>query len=166
MNKVILIGRLTKDPEIRSTSTGKKVASFSIAVNDGKNSAGEDMTQFFNCSAWEKLADIIESYVNKGIQVGIVGQLKNRSWDGPDGTKRYATDITVRELEILTTRSEAQAMQSNQQNSGSPAASSNPPSQQNNSPKNQDSSSNQQQNNDLPEIDVNDLDDTNVQMPF
>jgi single-strand DNA-binding protein len=108
MNKIILIGRLTKDPEIRVTQSSKKVASFSIAVNDGKDSNGQDITQFFNCNAWEKLAEIIESYIKKGTKVAVIGRLQNRSWDKPDGTKGYATDINVRELEILTSKAEAQ----------------------------------------------------------
>jgi single-strand DNA-binding protein len=165
MNKVILIGRLTKDPEIRTTTTGKKVASFSVATSEGKDSSGQELTQFFNCSGWDKLADIIESYVKKGSRVAIVGSLKNRSWDGSDGTKRYATDISVRELEILTTRAESEAMQ---QASSDTSNSGNYPAQQssnNSKPANKPAPS-KPANNDLPEIDINDLDDMNVQMPF
>ena len=101
MNKVILIGNLTKDPEIRNTQTGKKVATFALAVNEGK-----DKVQYFNCSAWERLAEILEQYVKKGVKVAIVGSLQNRTWDKPDGTKAYATDIVIRELDILTSRKE------------------------------------------------------------
>lgn len=108
MNKVFLIGRLTKDAEIRVTQTGKKVASFSIAVNEGKNQQGQEIAQFFNLSAWEKTAEIIELYVKKGTKIAIVGRLQNRSWDKPDGTKGYATDITVSEMEILSTKSETE----------------------------------------------------------
>ncbi len=106
MNKIFLIGRLTKDPEIRVTGNGKKVAGFSIAVNEGKDSSGQDITQFFNCSAWEKLAEIIENYVPKGTKVAIFGRLQNRSWDKPDGSKGYATDVVVREMEILSSKQE------------------------------------------------------------
>jgi single-strand DNA-binding protein len=110
MNKIILIGRLVKDPEIRSTATGKKVASFSIAVSDGKDQNGQEITQYFNCTAWEKKAEIVEMYVKKGHKIAIVGKLQNRSWDAPDGTKKYATDILVSELEILTSKAEAENM--------------------------------------------------------
>ena len=110
MNKIILIGRLVKDPEIRSTATGKKVASFSIAVSDGKDQNGQEITQYFNCTAWEKKAEIVELYVKKGHKIAIVGKLQNRSWDAPDGTKKYATDILVSELEILTSKAEAESM--------------------------------------------------------
>lgn len=107
MNKVILVGRLTKDAEIRTTQTGKKVASFSIAVDDGKDTSGQRLTSYFNCTAWDSLADLIEQYVKKGHRLAITGKLQNRSWDKPDGTKGFATDISVRELEMLTTRLEA-----------------------------------------------------------
>ncbi len=110
MNKIILIGRLVKDPEIRSTATGKKVASFSIAVSDGKDQNGQEITQYFNCTAWEKKAEIVELYVKKGHKIAIVGKLQNRSWDAPDGTKKYATDVLVSELEILTSKAEAEGM--------------------------------------------------------
>src|SRR4028119_2162766 len=110
MNKIILIGRLVKDPEIRSTATGKKVASFSIAVSDGKDQNGQEITQYFNCTAWEKKAEIIEMYIKKGHKIAVVGKLQNRTWDKPDGTKGYATDILVSELEILTSKAEAENM--------------------------------------------------------
>lgn len=110
MNKTILIGRLVKDPEIRSTATGKKVASFSIAVSDGKDQNGQEITQYFNCTAWEKKAEIVELYIRKGHKIAIVGKLQNRTWDKPDGTKGYATDILVSELEILTSKIEAENM--------------------------------------------------------
>lgn len=109
MNKTILIGRLTKDPEIRVTQTGKKVASFSIAVSDGKDQNGQQISQYFNCTAWEKLAEIIEMYTPKGTKVCVIGKLQNRSWDKPDGTKAYVTDILISELEILSSKSEKQS---------------------------------------------------------
>lgn len=107
MNKVILIGRLTKEPEIRITQSGKKVASFSLAVDDGKNPNGGKQAQFFNCTAWEKTAEITEKYVNKGSQVCIIGKLENRSWE-KDGVKKYSTDIFVKELEMLSSKKESQ----------------------------------------------------------
>jgi single-strand DNA-binding protein len=160
MNKVILVGRLTKDPEIRVTQSGKKVASFAIAVDDGKDSNGNRITQYFNCSAWDSLAGIIESYVKKGHRVAAVGRLQNRSWDKPDGTKGYATDISVRELEMLTSRAEAEQIAANP----SPSTSSNN-NQQNSSNGNdvQGGGSNKDEEEDLPEIDI---DNINVQMPF
>lgn len=104
MNKITLIGRLTSEPTIKTISTGKKVATFSLAVSDGKDQSGQNLTQYFNCTAWDKKADVIENYVQKGHQLAIVGKLQNRVWDKPDGTKGYATDILVSELEMLTTK--------------------------------------------------------------
>lgn len=153
MNKVILIGRLTKDPEIKLTQSGKKIASFSIAVDDGKDQNGQKLSQYFNCSAWDQLAELFEQYIKKGHRVAIVGKLQNRSWDKPDGTKGYATDIQVREMEMLTSRAEAESL------SASESANPNiPPIKANkrvSEPVKHDS--------ELPEIDV---DSISVQMPF
>lgn len=104
MNKIILIGRLTSEATIKTTSTGKKVATFSLAVSDGKDQSGQNLAQYFNCTAWDKKADVIESYVQKGHLVSVVGKLQNRTWDKPDGTKGYATDVLVSEIEMLTSK--------------------------------------------------------------
>lgn len=167
MNKVILIGRLTRDPEIRTTNTGKKVASFSVATSEGKDANGQELVQYFDVSAWDRLAEIVENYVKKGTRVAIVGSLRNRTWDGPDGTKRKATDINARELEILTTRAESEAMQSSQpQQTVASNTSNNNNGATENSTTQQSTSTQQQTPTALPEIDINDLDDMNVQMPF
>lgn len=120
MNKVFLIGRLVKDPEVRTTSTGKKVASFSIATSDGKDQNGQEITQYFNCTAWEKKAEVIENYVKKGHKVAVIGKLQNRTWDKPDGTKGYATDILAVEIEMLTGKMEAEGMAHRPQNEDMP----------------------------------------------
>ncbi len=112
MNKVFLIGNLTKDPDVRTTATGKKVVSFSLAIRDGKDASGNEVTQYFNCTAWEKLADIIDQYVKKGHKIAINGSLKNRSWDGPDGVKKYATDILATDIELLTSKAESERISS------------------------------------------------------
>jgi single-strand DNA-binding protein len=102
MNKVILIGRLTKDAEIRTTQTGKKVASFSLAISEGK-----DNVQFFNCTAWEQRATVIENYTKKGSLIAIDGKLKNESYE-KDGVKHYNTKIDVFAVELLSSKSETQ----------------------------------------------------------
>lgn len=157
MNKVFVIGRLTKDPEIRTTSTGKKVANFSIAVNEGKDQSGNDRVQYFNLSAWDRLAEILEKYVKKGTRVACVGSLQNRSWDKPDGTKGYATDISAREVEILSSRAESEAMA--QAGGGASSAAPSAPSGGNSTP----SAPAEPPKQELPEINV---DDINIQMPF
>lgn len=101
MNKVFLIGRLTKDPEVKVTANGRKVAAFSIAVSNGKDSQGNELVQYFNCNAWEKLADVCENYIPKGTKICIIGKLQNKSWERADGTKAYATDVLCNEIEIL-----------------------------------------------------------------
>ena len=150
MNKVFLVGRLTKDPEIRVTPNGKKVASFTIAINEGKDADGQELVQFFNCSAWERLAEIIEAYVPKGTKVAIVGSLRNRSWDKPDGTKGYATEVLVREMEILSSKAEIDKQAETSTSQASPSETK----KINQNPIPED---------DLPEIDEEQL---NVQMPF
>jgi single-strand DNA-binding protein len=108
MNKVFLIGNITKDPEIKTTSTGKKVASLSLAVSDGKDANGQNVSQFFNLKAWEKTAEIIEKYCQKGHKIGIVGKITTRKWEKEDGTVAYITEILVNEIELLTSKSEAE----------------------------------------------------------
>lgn len=122
MNKVFLIGNLTKDPDVRTTATGKKVVSFSLAIRDGKDASGNEVTQYFNCTAWEKLADIIDQYVKKGHKIAINGALKNRSWDGPDGVKKYATDILASDIELLTSRAESERISQTAGSDSSPEA--------------------------------------------
>jgi single-strand DNA-binding protein len=160
MNKVFLIGNLTKDPEIRVTSNGKKVASFSVAVNEGKDMNGQEIVQYFNMSAWEKLAEIIEQYVKKGVKVAVVGRLQNRSWDKPDGTKGYATDVAVRELEILSSKADSERLAAAQtqggESTGSASGYAKPA-----APKPQ--TNDDESGGGIPEIDV---DSMNVQMPF
>jgi single-strand DNA-binding protein len=108
MNKIILIGRLTKDVEIKTTQTGKKVASFSLAIDDGKSPEGQKQTIFINCTAWERKAEILESYTSKGSQLSIIGKLQTRSYE-KDGVKKYVTDVLVSELELLGSRKESQS---------------------------------------------------------
>lgn len=159
MNKVILVGRLTKDAEIRTTQTGKKVASFSIAVDDGKDSSGQRLTSYFNCTAWDSLADLIEQFVKKGHRLAVTGKLQNRSWDKPDGTKGYATDISVRELEMLTTKAEADTIANSSSSEGGYSNNSAPASSPAPSKKAANNSDSE-----LPEIDVDSI--NSVQMPF
>lgn len=108
MNKVFLIGNITKDPEIKTTSTGKKVASLSLAVSDGKDANGQNVSQFFNLKAWEKTAEIIEKYCQKGHKIGVVGKITTRKWEKEDGTTAYMTEILINEIELLTSKSEAE----------------------------------------------------------
>ncbi len=95
MNSVNLIGRLTRDPELRSTAAGESVCSFSLAVQRKfKNKEGEYIADFINCVAWRKTAEFISTYFKKGQQMGAQGELQTRRWDD-NGTTRYAVEVIV-----------------------------------------------------------------------
>ena len=103
MNKVILIGNLTRDPELSETPSGVAVCRFSIAVS--RDYAGQDgnrETDFFNITVWRGRAENCGKYLKKGNKVAVVGSLQNRSYDDKDGNKRYVTDIVASEVEFLT----------------------------------------------------------------
>ena len=106
MNKVILIGRLTKDVELRYTQTNNTaVASFTLAVNRRVARDGEERkADFFNIVVWNKLAETASKHLNKGMQVGIVGNIQNRFWETEDGTKKYITEIIAEEVEFLDSK--------------------------------------------------------------
>lgn len=96
MNSVNLIGRLTRDPELRSTDTGESVCSFSLAVQRNfKNKDGEYVADFINCVAWRKKAEFISMYFKKGQQMGVQGELQTRKWSDDEGKTRYATEVIV-----------------------------------------------------------------------
>lgn len=102
MNKCIIIGRMTKDAEIYTTSGGIRLTRFSIAVTrDYADSNGDKQTDFFNCTAWRGLAEAIVKYVRKGDRIAIVGELQNRSYEDKAGVKRTVTEILVQEAEFL-----------------------------------------------------------------
>jgi single-strand DNA-binding protein len=103
-NKVQLIGNLGNNPEIITLDNEKKLAKFSIATNESyKNSQGEKVTdtQWHNIVAWNKTAEIIEKYLEKGSEVAIEGKLITRSWEAKDGVKRFVTEVVVNELLML-----------------------------------------------------------------
>ena len=99
MNKVILMGRLTRDPEVRYTQTNNTlVASFSLAVNRRFARPGEErQADFFNIVAWSKLGEFCSKYFKKGQQVGIIGRLQTRTWDDDKGQKHYITEVIAEE---------------------------------------------------------------------
>lgn len=104
LNKAMIIGNVTRDPEIRQTATGQQVASFSIATNltwTDQQGQKQERADFHNIIAWRKLADIIGRYVKKGSKVYIEGRIQTRSWAGQDGQKRYTTEIVADNLIML-----------------------------------------------------------------
>ena len=106
MNKVILIGRLTKDVELRYTQTNNTaVASFCLAVNRKFVKNGEErQADFFNIIAWNKLAETISKYLFKGNQVAISGRVETRSWDDENGQKHYVTEVFAEEVDFIEPR--------------------------------------------------------------
>lgn len=98
MNKVILMGRLTRDPELRSTATGTSVASFTIAVDRRfANKDGVRQADFINCVAWRQTADFISKYFPKGRMIAVCGSIQTRTWDDQEGKKHYVTEVVVDE---------------------------------------------------------------------
>lgn len=103
MNKVILIGNLTRDPDYGETQSGISFCNFSIAVNRPYNdSNGERQTDFFNIKTWRGQADNCAKYLRKGSKVGVVGSLQTRTYEDNDGNKRNVTEIVANEVEFLS----------------------------------------------------------------
>ncbi len=98
MNKVFIIGRLTKEPELRTTPNGVNVATMSVAVTRRTN---REQVDFFNVIAWRGLADNCAKYLVKGQQVAVAGELRTRSYEANDGSKRYVTEIQADDIEFL-----------------------------------------------------------------
>ena len=104
INKVILVGNLGKDPEVRTLENGAKVANFTLATSESyKNKEGQRVTQteWHNIVLWRGLAEIAERYLHKGNQVYIEGKIRSRTWDDKDGVKRYTTEILGDNLTML-----------------------------------------------------------------
>lgn len=109
VNKVILVGNLGKDPEVRHLEGGVSVANFSLATSESyrdKNGQRVEQTEWHNIVVWRGLADVAEKYLRKGSKIYLEGKLKTRSWDDKDGNKRYSTDIVAETFTMLDTRKE------------------------------------------------------------
>lgn len=104
LNRATILGRLTRDPELKTTPSGQQVATISVATGrvwTDKSGAKQDRTEFHNCVLWAKLAEIAGQYLSKGRRVYIEGRIETRSWDGQDGVKRYRTEIVAENLIML-----------------------------------------------------------------
>ena len=108
-NKVILGGRLTADPELKTTQSGIAVVSFSVAVNRRytKNSGQQSETDFFNVTAWRQTAEFVSRYFKKGSSICVVGTIQNSKWTDQQGATRYRTDIVADEVMFVDSRSES-----------------------------------------------------------
>jgi single-strand DNA-binding protein len=104
LNKVMLIGNLGADPEMRYTANGSAVTSFRLAVNrsfPGDGGERRDETEWFSVVTWNKLAELLGQHLQKGRKVYVEGRLTTRSWDGPDGQKRYRTEVVANQVLFL-----------------------------------------------------------------
>lgn len=106
MNKVILIGRLTAEPEIRHTNSGKTVASYRLAVDRNVKSEGQPEADFINCTAWGKTGEFAEKYLRKGMKIAIEGRIQTGSYE-KDSVKHYTTDIIVDRHEFCESKRSA-----------------------------------------------------------
>ena len=105
MNKVLLMGRLTRDPEVRYTTTNNTlVCGFTLAVNRRFVKAGEQQADFINIVAWSKLGEFCSKYFTKGQQVAVVGRLQTRNYDDKDGKKIYVTEVVAEEAHFADTK--------------------------------------------------------------
>lgn len=110
MNKVIIVGNLTRDPEVRTSNNGNSVCNFNVAVNRRfANAQGVRESDFINVVAFKQLADLCAKYLAKGSKVGVVGSIQTRSYQAQDGSKRFVTEVAADEVEFLNRveRSEA-----------------------------------------------------------
>lgn len=126
MNKVILLGRLTRDPELRTTPSGVSVCSFSVAVNRRFAREGQQTADFINCVAWRQTAEFISKYFTKGRMIGVVGSLTTGRYE-KDGQTHYTTDVTVDEAYFADSKNSAsgsnESVSGNAVNSGNNTAS-------------------------------------------
>ena len=101
MNKAVLIGRLTRPPELRQTQSGNTVANFTLAVDRRSKNEGEQSADFIPVVAWGKKAEVVGKYLDKGSKAAVSGRIQTRSYEANDGSRRYITEIYAEEIELL-----------------------------------------------------------------
>ena len=106
MNKVILMGRLTKDPEIRYTQNNTPVCNFTLAVD--RRFSKDKQADFISCQAWQKTAEFISKYFQKGSMIAVVGRIQTRTWEDNEGKKRYITEVIVDEAYFTGSKSKTE----------------------------------------------------------
>jgi single-strand DNA-binding protein len=104
MNKVMLVGRLTRDPELRTLPSGKHVTTFTVATNEYRGQNAGERTEYHACVAWDRLAEICGQFLGKGQLVDVEGRLQTRQWDDDAGKRHWRTEIVVNQLEMLSGR--------------------------------------------------------------
>jgi single-strand DNA-binding protein len=119
INRVILVGRLTKDPELRYTPSGVAVATFNLAVNRPyKNQAGENEADFISIVAWRQLAELCANYLKKGSQTALEGRLQTRSYENKEGKKVYVTEVVADNVQFLSPKKDENGAGGNPSRSG------------------------------------------------
>lgn len=109
INRVVMVGRMTKDPELRRTAKGEPVTSFTLAVNRNfKNAQGNTDADFINCIIWHKSAENVERYCSKGSLVGIEGRIQSRTYDNNQGQKVFVTEVVCDSVQFLNTKQQDQ----------------------------------------------------------
>ena len=110
MNKVVLVGRLARDPELRTTQSGTSVVSFTVACDRRFTRQGEErQADFINCVAWNKTAEFISRYFTKGMRIALDGRIQTRSYDDQNGNKRYITEVVAEDVEFAQSKNESGA---------------------------------------------------------
>lgn len=120
INSVVLVGRLTKDPELRKTSNGTSFLNFTLAVNRRfKNQqTGQTETDWINCVAWRQVADTMAQYLHKGSQIGVEGRIQTRNYENQQGQRVYVTEVLCENFTFLESKSASQSYQQNQAGQG------------------------------------------------
>lgn len=127
MNRVVLVGRLTKDPELKYTPSGVAVASFTLAVNRSfTNQQGEREADFINCVVWRRPAENVANFLKKGSLAGVDGRIQTRNFEGQDGRRVFMTEVVAESVQFLEPRSSNQNGSSGGQNSGNGNGNGNP----------------------------------------
>lgn len=109
VNNVVLIGRLTKDPEIRMTQSGTKVCQYTLAVNRRQKAQDQPDADFISCVAWNKTAEIMEQWLRKGSLIGVEGRIQTRSYDDKQGRRVYVTEVVTHNIDFLEPKGSAAA---------------------------------------------------------
>ena len=104
MNKVLLVGRLTRDPELRTLPSGKPVANFVVATNEYRGGGAAERTEYHNLVAWDRLAEICGQFLSKGQLIDVEGRLQTRQWDDDAGVRHWKTEVVINQLEMLSGR--------------------------------------------------------------
>ncbi|EGQ0322880.1 single-stranded DNA-binding protein [Staphylococcus pseudintermedius] len=127
LNRTVLVGRLTKDPDFRTTPSGVEVATFTLAVNRNfKSKDGEQQADFINCVVFKKQAENVKNYLSKGSLAGVDGRLQSRSYENQEGRRVYVTEVICDSVQFLEPKSNNQSNNQPQQQRGQAPAQDNP----------------------------------------